>query len=76
MTVEEDMSVLTQELHVAIHYTTADVPGQPSDRARKAANDFARSKLSGPFSFSTKFFHLTPDFDSQERKSGLNCIRL
>ena len=60
MTVEEDISGLTHELHVAIRYMTTDVPGQPSDRARKAANGFARSKLSRRFSFSTELFHLNP----------------
>lgn len=69
MTVEVDMSGLTHELRVAIRYITTDVPGQPSDRARKAADDFARSKLSRPFSFDTDFFHLTTEFDSKERKA-------
>ncbi|KAK6382915.1 hypothetical protein LTS17_003585 [Exophiala oligosperma] len=48
---------------------TLDVPTQPTERAKKVANDFAIRHLGRPFTYTTDFIHLPSDFDTSERKN-------
>jgi len=56
-----DMAQAQQEIRIAIRFITSNVPGQPRDRPRRVADDFASSKLSRSFSYDHDFVHLHPD---------------
>lgn len=51
-----------QEIRIAIRFITTNVPGEPRDRLRRVAGDFAQSKLSRVFNSDSDFFHWPPDF--------------
>ncbi|KAI9767961.1 MAG: hypothetical protein M1840_005273 [Geoglossum simile] len=50
------------EIRIAIRFDTTNVPGEPRNRLRRIANDFAESKLSRMFDSDSDFFHWAPDF--------------
>jgi hypothetical protein len=50
------------EIRIAIRFDTTNVPGEPRNRLRRIANDFAESKLSRMFDSDSDFFHWPPDF--------------
>ena len=49
-------------IRIAIRFNTTNVPGEPMNRLKRIANDFAESKLSRKFDSKSDFFHLPPDF--------------
>jgi hypothetical protein len=51
------------EIRIAIRYHTTNVPGEPKNRLRRIADDFAKLELSRHFDSASDFFHWPPDFD-------------
>jgi hypothetical protein len=43
------------EIRIAIRFDTTNVPGEPKNRLRRIANDFAKSKLSREFDSDSDF---------------------
>ncbi|KAE9373869.1 hypothetical protein N431DRAFT_438985 [Stipitochalara longipes BDJ] len=50
------------EIRIAIRFDTTNIPGEPRNRLRRIANDFAELKLSRMFDSDSDFFHWPPDF--------------
>src|SRR4051812_9836589 len=65
---QEIIPVHQRETRVLIRYNTVNVPGLPTDRARRVAEDFASSRMSRHFSYERDFIHCPPDFDCDTKK--------
>jgi hypothetical protein len=51
------------EIRIAIRFDTTNVPGEPRNRLRRIADDFAKSKLLRMFDSDSDFFYWSPEFD-------------
>lgn len=57
------------ETRIAIRFNTTNVPGDPINRPRRVANDFAVTTLSRSFDFDHDFIHFHPEFYDDGAKS-------
>jgi hypothetical protein len=61
---------LAEELRVVIRYTTTDVPGPPSERAKRIANELTQNQLYRTLNLDTDYIHLSTEFDSTQPKKA------